>query len=328
MKFIIMIVVILIIGVVFYHKYAVRIKQIYYFVSSQDYVPEIKSLDIWKNTKSFKLAKAVRSENIGKIKKIIKNEPDLIDYQEEIYGASMLIWAVGNEKYKSAEALLECGCNPDLWTKDGKTALFVASGFSWIDTKAKTDPQYVNLLLSYNADPNINYIGLEPIYDDNGKVTYKGGDLGISPLINSIGCGIEKTKALVEGGADINHKTDTGITAAVRALTAGGGSVLLERREYAYYLIVEKNADVTQPYKYGKSVTLGEDEEDDFHYPINLLRHWVVDLDSYDYEIKMAIVEEFERQGINYWETEIDKYTLELIKRSYPDTWQEYIKKY
>jgi len=28
----------------------------------------------------------------------------------------------------------------------------------------------------------------------------------------------------------------------------------------------------------------------------------------------MEIVEEFARQGVNYWDTEIDKYTLEQIK--------------
>jgi len=27
--------------------------------------------------------------------------------------------------------------------------------------------------------------------------------------------------------------------------------------------------------------------------------------------------------GVNYWDTEIDKYTLEQIKKLYPDTWED-----
>ena len=42
----------------------------------------------------------------------------------------------------------------------------------------------------------------------------------------------------------------------------------------------------------------------------------------------MEIVKEFERQGVNYWDTKINKYTLQQIKKLYPDTWEEYIKKY
>ncbi len=37
-------------------------------------------------------------------------------------GATLLLWAVGMEKYKSAETLLKCGAN---------------SGFSWVDNDAK-----------------------------------------------------------------------------------------------------------------------------------------------------------------------------------------------
>lgn len=80
--------------------------------------------------------------------------------------------------------------------------------------------------------------------------------------MRSIGCGIEKTKALVETGADINYKTKLGTTAAIVALSAGGGNRSLAR------------------------------------------------------------------QGVNYWETKINKRTLEQIKKLYPDTWEEYIKKY
>jgi len=119
------------------------------------------------------------------------------------------------EKYKSAEALLKCGADPNIAsTVDGMTPLYLAAGFSWIDNYAKKDPKFVKLLLKYNADPNITYGGnaiIEP---------------GTSPLMNSIRCGIEKTKALVEAGAYINYKTKSGTTAAIKALLAGQNATL------------------------------------------------------------------------------------------------------
>jgi hypothetical protein len=61
---------------------------------------------------------------------------------------------------------------------------------------------------------------------------------------------------------------------------------------------------------------------------VDILRNWVYDLDSDKYKIKMEIGAEFVRQGVNYWETKIPESTLEHIKKRYPDTWEEYIKKY
>ena len=44
--------------------------------------------------------------------------------------------------------------------------------------------------------------------------------------------------------------------------------------------------------------------------------------------MKMEIVGEFARQGVNYWDTKIPKDILSHIKKSYTDNWKEYIKKY
>ena len=91
--------------------------------------------------------------------------------------------AVGTEKYKSAETLLQCGADPNIaTTHSGETALFVAAGFSWVDNLAKTDPKYVKLLLKYGADPNINYKGFKSI-----GVIHDITPSGTSPLMYSIG---------------------------------------------------------------------------------------------------------------------------------------------
>ena len=129
------------------------------------------------------------------------------------------------EKYKLAEILLKCGADPDIATTDEEeTPLYIVSAYSWINNDFKKDPKYVKLLLSYGADNNKCYGGAKTSMIESGE----------SPLMNSIGCGIEKTKALVEGGADINYKTKSRRTAVIRALST------FEDPQYVYYIIVEK----------------------------------------------------------------------------------------
>lgn len=281
----------------------------------------ITNINIYRDTPAWKLALAVRDENTKTIEKIVKDNEQLLNYQDQKYGATLLLWAVGMEKYESAEELLKCGADPNIAsTDDGSTPLFVAAGFSWIDNDAKDDPKYVKLLLSYGADPNKNYVG-------NGK-NRDAIESGTSPLMYSIRCGIEKTKALVETGADINYKTKSGDTVAIEALEAGGPNATEEGMEYAYYLIVEKKAKVNEPYYRAENVTMPGDDPNDKFYPVDLLRNWIPELDSEGYKMKMEIVDEFARQGVNYWETKIPQDRLKQIKKVYPDTWEEYIKKY
>jgi ankyrin repeat protein len=275
-------------------------------------IGKITDISIYKDTPVWELAVAVNNQSVSGIMKIAKNKPKLLNFQEPKYGLTLLLWAVGMEKFKSAEALLKCGADPNIFSRKGETPLFVAASYSWIDTQAKKDPKYVKLLLNYGANPNRNYIGFKSASGEK-DITEEG----TSPLMNSVSCGLEKTKALVEAGADINYKTKPGITAAITAL--------FDERypEYAYYLIVLKKARVSEPYHN----RLSEDPETKF-YPVDLLRDWVFVLNSKEHKMKMEIIAEFARQGVNYRDTEINQYTLEHIKKLYPNNWEDYIKKY
>lgn len=235
---------------------------------------------IFKDTPAWKLAVTVKIEDIESLSRIVKENPSLLNYQEPNYGVSILLWAVGVEKYKSAETLLKYGADPNIPTKlYGETPLFLASGVTWNrskysfygkDLKAINDPKYVNLLLRYSADPNKNYIGT-----DNTII-----EPGFSPLMNSIGNGIEKTKALVDAGADVNYKTPKGRTAAIESL------IFPMDIEYAYYLIVTKKAKITEPCQN--------------FYPVDLLRKLKFKIDSKGYKLKLDIIDEFKQQGVNY----------------------------
>ena len=78
--------------------------------------PELKIKDeaIWKETPARELAKAVWDQELVQVEKLAKADPTLLDYKEPLFGCTLLIWAVGNEKYLAAEALLKAGANPDL----------------------------------------------------------------------------------------------------------------------------------------------------------------------------------------------------------------------
>ena len=282
----------------------------------------ISDVRLFRSTEAWALAEAVERQAVNDIGKLVQKHPDWLNIQEPQYGATLLYWAVGTERYNSAAALLQAGADPNIGVtnKGGITPLYEAACYSHVDNDYKQDPKYVKLLLKYGADPNKNYLGGDP--------QNTGTDIGSSPLMHSIGCGIEKTKALVEGGADIDHKTESGRTAAIKALLQGGPNSTLEGMQYAYYLIVEKRAKVNEPYKRGEIGAVLGDDPNDLFYPVDILRSWTYALDSPEYRLKMEIVAEFKRQGVDYWGTEIPKYTLEHIKKIYPDTWQEYIKKY
>lgn len=267
---------------------------------------KIRNLKIWKDTPVWDLALAVKNQNTKKIGELSKCNPELLNYQEPRYGTTLLIWSVGVEKYNSAKELLKCGANPNIaTTKTGETALFLATGYSWVDHSAKKDAKYVKLLLSYGANPNIHYVGNNPIVEK-----------GTSPLIYSIGYGIDKTKALLDNGAEIDYKTPSGMTAAIKSLEIGGPNATIDAMRYAYYLIVEKKANIKDRYYIlGLKDKYGNPDPNNVNYPVDLLRNWMPKLDSEEYKLKMDIVEEFENQGINYWETEIPQELLEQIKK-------------
>lgn len=52
------------------------------------------SVNIYRDTPVWELAKAVNKQNVQKIRRIAKREPDILDYQDPTYGTTLLFWAV------------------------------------------------------------------------------------------------------------------------------------------------------------------------------------------------------------------------------------------
>lgn len=297
---------------------------------------EKNSINLFSNEVEKKLADAVIKEDVKRIQKIIgKNQSIVRDsYSKEYYSVLHLASYYG--KVKSVEALLELGFNPDVKNIYGETPLFEASGvgllFYAYDESRDNLEQVIKLLIKHGADVNCQ---IEK--SNNGTAVLSGR----TPLMRCLETlyqprELNKIKILCdEGNADINIKSENGETAASIALEycyrdlIDWYSVDLDYLKdksltSAYYLIVQKHADISGSY-YSRLHFSDKPFEVS---PVYMLRLLVYPLDSEMHKIKMEIVKEFKRQGIDYFSEPIPEQSLKLVKRLYPDNWEEYLKLY
>lgn len=277
----------------------------------------VQNIEIFKNTAAWDLVRAVDKNDISKIQNILKRNPELVNIQDPIFGTTALMRAIGLRKYQSAKTLLDNGADPNVISKIGATALFEAISFSWQDTRENEDPKFVELLLDYKANPNINYCSPK-IEGQTDPI-----ECGTSPLIHSVSRGFEKVKLLVKAGAEINYRTKSGNTASYEAL-------LMIDVNTAHFLIVKHKAKITEPvYSY----SLNDADTIDItkpHYSVDLLLDWTFELSSSEYQKKKEIIAEFKKQGVDYESRKqnISNLILRKIQKMYPNSWQEYIEKY
>ena len=275
----------------------------------------VQNIEIFKSTPAWEAALYIEEDKTIRLKNILSENSLLVNYQEPLFGTTLLMRAISTEKYDAVKILLEYGANPDIISKTGTTALFRAVSYSWDDTNPNKDDRFVKILLDYDADPNLSYCS--PTEDE----VISPIECGTSPLMHATSRGINKVKLLVEYGADINYRTKTQRTAAIDAL-------LMQSVDVAYYLIVEKKAEVSQPFYF---YNVENDTVINYkkpHYPIELLENWLFELGSEKHKKKLAIIKEFEKQGQDYWSMGKHPKTVERIKKIYPNNWKEYLNRY
>lgn len=286
------------------------------FCNNKDDKLTIKNIEIFKNTLVWDLAIALESSKLELANDLIlKNNENLVNFQDPYFGTTLLMRAISTENYEHVKFLLKKGANPNIKSKIGTTALFYSIIYSNFNYLTKDDPKYVRILLKYGADPNIPYCAPKT----EGSISPI--ECGSTPLMLAVQRGDEKVKLLIEAGADINYKTKLGTTAAINAL-------MTKDIEVAHYLIFIKKAKVTDPYYFYYTFDEDKINSEKPHLPISLLENWLVDLDSKEHKMKMDIVEEFKRQGQDYWSIEKHPKTIERIKKIYPNSWQEYLDRY
>lgn len=240
----------------------------------------IYNLKIFKNV-AWDLAQAVDKENVVEIDKILEEGKINVDVREEKFGMTLLIWAVLLDKYKSTEALLKHGANPNLKSNNSYISAIIAA--------SSRESKFLNLVLKYGGDPN-NTAGFEE------------ARINPSPLFAAAETSLENVKILVNAGAKIDFKNMFNRTALFSA-------VLRDRIDIVRYLLIEKNAE----FKYVFLTTLSKKKL----FIVNSLRNWTFALDSDEYKIKMEIVDYLKKKGMDYWKTPIPRKLYKHYSKEY-----------
>lgn len=251
---------------------------------------------LFQGTPAWELAKAVDDNNTYKIKKILNKNPSIINYQEPIYGKTVLMQAIYHHDYDSFEQLLKLGANINLHDNvHGASAIIIACRYN-------AGVKYIKKLLEYGANPNDIEIGERD----------KGNSTRFTPLRGASRRGdIESVKLLLQAGADVNYYDEFGSCALGEAVFQEHYSIVL--------LLLEHNANFTNPISISSIGSI---------YLVEVLRQQLFPLNSKLYEEKMKVVDFLQKHSIYYHKTPIPEFTLQRIKELYPDTWQEYIEKY
>lgn len=180
------------------------------------------SIKLWKGTPAWKLAKAVESNDTSEVNRILGKGQLSIDYREPTYGESLLYWAIYNNKIETVRFLLSKGANPNLHTRfNGESPMTLSCKYSDIDI------EILSLLLEYGANPNDHAT-------EQDSITYMRSDQ--TPLYCAAGSSLEKTKMLIEAGADVNMALVKGDTPLYNALLGNRFDVIL-------YLLTECGVD-------------------------------------------------------------------------------------
>lgn len=242
------------------------------------------------------LAKAVRSENVYKIKRLCKKHPEWIKrtYEEDY---NNVLWLAASEaEEKSLKTLLDLGMNPNVKTKNGITPLYET-----VDAIPPLSPfpdysNVIKILIDYGADCN-------QVVNDNWMGIVHSGATALMNV--AYWNRIKYQKLLVEyGKADVNIKTEHGVTAAVVALWGN-------RIESAHYLICECKTDVKEPFIIEKYPLVQL-------YPVMLLRKFSFEPDTEEYNMLEEIKQEFRNQGIDNFDEEIPENTQNVLNESLP----------
>jgi hypothetical protein len=107
--------------------------------------------ELFKNTPNWDLAKATKQEDTAAIFEIVKEKKIDLNLQEPKYGRTLLILAVGNDKFYSTQALINAGADLSIRDSSGDQAIHEAVKFISL---RKNSYVILKLLLENHADVN------------------------------------------------------------------------------------------------------------------------------------------------------------------------------
>lgn len=187
------------------------------------------NIRLWKDTPAWSLAKAVRDGDTVRLKKILAKGKVSVDYREPTYGQSLLHWAIWCNKADMVEFLLKQGADinlRDYWSSE--SPIILACSYPEIDAKI------VRILLVNGANPNDHASENDSVFE--GRI--RSYD---TPLIEAARDNLEKTKMLIEAGADPTYCWKPGKNALNEA-------AIQHQFEIVEYLLIDCGMDPSQSY--------------------------------------------------------------------------------
>lgn len=254
---------------------------------------------LFQDTPAWPLAKAVEEGDTSEIRiKIVENKINP-NYQESQYGHTLLMMAIFNNAYLSTKTLLDLGADPNIRDKH--------RGANSIIAAANRDPKYLKLLLMYKGNPNIAE-NKSVAHDDSPMQTAL-----TSAISYDYNYSLEKVKLLIEAGANVNYPNDNNTDLPL------GVAIKRNNMDVTLYLL-DKGADYKMiMYKMFNGHHV---------YILEALRNCVFEPESQVYMKKLEVIAFLKDKGLDYAKEPIPGYILDNIKKKYPNSWQEYIKKY
>lgn len=158
---------------------------------------------IFRNTPVAELATAVQANDTMEINRILSAQPKLVNYQDTIYGQSLLMFACMDGNLAIVRTLLRHGANPNLYEwLEGKTALI-----SLCNKESPTEEQLkiAEELLRHGAMVKPMRVRLkecQQIFSSNA-----GDTISVEPLSEAASWStVPMVKLLLNYGADVNYQ--------------------------------------------------------------------------------------------------------------------------
>ena len=262
---------------------------------------------IFKDTPAWDLAKAVRDADTAEITYLVQEKKIPIDFQDSIYGTSLLSLAVYHNNLKSVKKILELGADPNLYedtiNQQGTNPVIDACFFN-----EEISIEILKLLLDYGGNPNSVTKGITK----NGKYSFPFRQTALE--VASSNGNIAKIKLLLNYGADVNFTPDRDYdTDPLR-------DALYTEKMRAALCLLENGAKFDKEY----INTFAKEKET----ILSILRIIDLPLDSEEYKFKLKIIAFLKEKGLDYYKEPIPDFMIKRIKRLYPNDWQEYMQKY
>lgn len=196
-----------------------------------------RNVEFFKDTPAYELAIEVQKGNLKKIEKIVKDNPDLMEYSNPDTGSNVLVLSIYVENFKSFKKLLELGANPNYINPKTRYSVLMdaimpfGNSLEW-----RIDNRYAKLLLEYGAEAKYA-VENDFVNQDNNYV------IASSPLLEASRLDLDLVKLLIKYGADPYEKLgETEQTPFSSAVARGKFDII-------NYYIDSLKVDVNEPMK-------------------------------------------------------------------------------